>query len=64
MKKPDLESTIVAGLAGALLLSVCAQMWDDCFDPQCFGSDRWTLPATGFAVGAGVQIGVRALGVS
>jgi hypothetical protein len=64
MKKPDIESTLVAGLAGAILLTLFSRMWFDCAQPECAANSSMMIPATGFAVGAGVQIGVRSLGVS
>jgi hypothetical protein len=63
MKKPDLESTLVAGLAGAVLLTLFSRLWFDCSQAAPFDGTLM-MPVTGFAVGAGVQIGVRALGVS
>jgi hypothetical protein len=65
MKKPDLESTLVAGLAGTVLLTLFSRLWFDCAQAECTpAGGSLMIPATGFAVGAGVQIGVRALGVS
>lgn len=67
MSKPiDLESTLVAGAAGAILMVILFPQFSGYTpDPNDgrLGGDMW-LPLTGFAVGAGVQIGVRALGVS
>lgn len=64
MKKPDLESTLVAGLIGGLVLSLISRpliCGDQC-DNGPLGP--YLFPATGFLVGVGVQIGVRSLGVS
>jgi len=64
MKKPDLTSTVVAGVVGAIVLSVlappliCGEQCDD--GPM----GPYLIPATGFLVGAGVQVGVRVIGVS
>ena len=61
MKMPDLWSTVVAGLAGMFLLYFATQTVLDCGTNP---SDVYTIPATGFALGAGVQIIVRLTGVS
>jgi hypothetical protein len=61
MKAPDLWSTVVAGLAGMFLLYFATQTVLDCGTNP---SDVYTIPATGFAIGAGVQIVVRLTGVS
>lgn len=58
---PDLWSTVVAGLAGMFLLYFATQTVLDCGSNP---SDVYTIPATGFALGAGVQIAVRLVGVS
>lgn len=56
MKPIDLTSTLVAGILGAVLLSLAGRMRSGCY------SNRLAL--IGFAVGAGTQIGVRVTGVS
>jgi len=62
MRRPDLISTIAAGLFGAALTylivkAIMAQV------PDAEGSP-WPLLIGGFFVGAGVQMGVRISGVS
>jgi len=65
MKAPDLVSTFIAALIGALALLAAvafihARGWD-----SCEGETNWPLAAaTGAVVGAAVQVGVRVTGVS
>jgi hypothetical protein len=61
VKAPDLWSTVVAGLAGMFLLYLATQTVLNCGTNP---TDVYTVPATGFAIGAGVQIAVRLTGVS
>jgi hypothetical protein len=67
MKSVDLESTIVAGFIGAAILwgIALAMSWTPSC-PACIanGTGSFQYPLAGFAVGAGVQIGVRLIGVS
>lgn len=65
MKAPDVASTLVAGMFGALLLLVVAWLY-----ATTRGDEETTLPsypllaAAGFIIGAGTQVGVRVAGVS
>jgi hypothetical protein len=56
----DLTSVVIAGALGALLLFVI----DYALSLPDEGSPVGTILGAGFAVGAGVQVGVRLLGVS
>lgn len=60
MKMPDLWSTVVAGLAGMFLLYFATQTVLDCGSLE----SPYIIPATGFAIGAGVQVVIRLTGVS
>lgn len=60
MESIDFKSTIVAGLLGAVVLTVISMFVVDTPDTGTFA----TTALTGFVVGAGVQIGVRLTGVS
>lgn len=58
MKQPNLNSTLIAGLVGALLLALVVTLFDT-------SNTKQSLYAFfGFLVGAGTQIGVRLAGVS
>lgn len=62
MKSPDITSTLVAGTLGAaltmLVLTMVLMAKDEDRPPA------WEVLLTGFIVGAGVQTGVRLVGVS
>jgi hypothetical protein len=57
MERLDFTSIVIAGAIGALLLSVTDAI-------RGTGQGLTSGVAYGFAIGAGVQIGVRLLGVS
>lgn len=61
MKPIDLESVIAAGMIGATLMILYGFLMNE---PAPATSSIGSSAATGFAIGAGVQIGVRLLGVS
>ena len=61
MKAIDLKSTVVAGAIGAVLLWMVLSLPATSDDGS---SAKMPLLFAGFAVGAGVQIGVRLVGVS
>jgi hypothetical protein len=58
MRLLDWKSTLVAGLIGAVLLILVDQVIGD------ESNATVTVGVAGFAVGAGVQVGVRLIGVS
>jgi|HubBroStandDraft_2_1064218.scaffolds.fasta_scaffold5359936_1 hypothetical protein len=60
MEDIDITSVIVAGVLGAVLLFAI----DYAMSLPDEGSPMPTILGAGFAVGAGVQVGVRLLGVS
>ncbi len=60
MKAPDLVSTLVAGIVGAILLYAATETVLDCGSMD----NPYLVPLTGFAIGSGVQIFVRLIGVS
>jgi len=57
MKSVDLKSTLVAGVFGAAILTAIVMI---CNSNQY----SYSTLGMGFAVGAGVQVGVRLFGVS
>ena len=61
MKSVDLESTVVAGLIGATVLTLITMILNA--NAPTTSNPYGTLPV-GFVVGAGVQVGVRMFGVS
>jgi hypothetical protein len=64
MKALDLKSVIVAGVIGAALLSLVTLYVGPEGTGTTFAGNAVPTLATGFAIGAGVQVGVRMLGVS
>ena len=64
MKSPDLLSVMIAGMLGAVILVTIGYLG---LSPTVTGASAPTVSGTaltGFAVGAGVQVGVRLIGVS
>lgn len=63
MAKPiDATSLVIAGGIGALLAILIRPLWKDCA-VDCQGNP-YIFPMTGFAIGAGVQAGLRLTEVS
>jgi hypothetical protein len=60
VKAPDLVSTLVAGIVGAILLYAATNTVLDAGSME----SPLVVPLTGFAIGSGVQIFVRLIGVS
>jgi hypothetical protein len=65
MRKLDIKSSLVAGLAGAILLVLIVQLWDAIENDtlsQCTSSGVFAL--LGFIVGFSVQAAERLTGTS
>jgi hypothetical protein len=58
MKHPDVTSTVLAGVFGAIFVFLLVRYWTANKDAS------WYYPAVGFIAGALVQIAVRLTGVS
>lgn len=64
MNDLDIVSILVAAAFGAVLLYVVDQLVEGCPTCSVSGFPSTNMIITGLAVGAGVQIGVRLIGVS
>jgi hypothetical protein len=61
MREIDLKSVLVAGAIGATLMIIWGFL---IAEPPPATSSVTSAAGTGFVIGAGVQVGVRLLGVS